>query len=50
MGYIPCLFSIVYSYFLCYRLIDCKCVGLFLGALFYSTDGPVFVLVSHFFG
>ena len=31
-----CLFSIVYSYLLCQRLIDCRCVGLFLGSLFGS--------------
>ena len=32
------LFSMVYSYLLCYRLIDCTCVGLFLDSLFCSTD------------
>ena len=33
-----CLFSIVYSCLLCWRVIDCKCVGLFLGSLFCSID------------
>ena len=33
-----CLFSIVYSCLLCRRLIDHKCVGLFLGSLFCSID------------
>ena len=32
------LFSIVYSYLLCLRLIDHRCVDLFLGYLFCSTD------------
>ena len=32
------LFSMVYSYLLCYRLVDCRCVGLFLDSLFCSTD------------
>ena len=30
------VFSIVYSCILCRRLIDCRCVGLFLGSLFCS--------------
>ena len=33
-----CLFSIVYSCLFCQRLIDCRCVGLFLGSLFCSID------------
>ena len=33
-----CLFSIVYCCLFCQRLIDCSCVGLFLGSLFCSTD------------
>ena len=33
-----CLFSIVYSCFLCHRLVDCRCVGLILGFLSCSTD------------
>ena len=33
-----CLFSIVYSCLLCRRLIDRRCMGLFLGSLFYSID------------
>ena len=33
-----CLFSSVYSYLLCCRLIDHKCMGLFLGFLSCSTD------------
>ena len=33
-----CLFSIVYSCILCHRLIDYKCVGLFLGFLSCSID------------
>ena len=33
-----CLFSIVYSGFLCHRLIDHICVSLFLGFLSCSTD------------
>ena len=37
-----CSFSIVYSCLLCCRLIDHKCVGLFLGFLFYSSDLHVF--------
>ena len=37
-----CLFSIVYSCFLCHRLIDSKCVGLFLGSLFCSIDPCVY--------
>ena len=28
-----CLFSTVYSYLLCWRLIECRCMGLFLGSL-----------------
>ena len=32
------LFSIVYPCLLCHRLIDCRCVGLFLGSLFCSAD------------
>ena len=33
-----CLFSIVYSCLFCWRLIDHRCVGLFLGFLFCSID------------
>ena len=33
-----CLFSIVYSWLLCCRLIDHICMGLFMGSLFYSID------------
>ena len=33
-----CLFSIVYSCLLCRRLIDYRCVSLFLGSLFCSID------------
>ena len=32
------LFSIVYSCLLCQRLIDLRCMGLFLGSLFCSID------------
>ena len=39
------LFSSVYSCLLCHRLIDRKCVGLFLGSLSCSIDLSVFVLV-----
>ena len=31
-------FSIVYSCLFCWKLIDCRCVDLFLGSLFCSTD------------
>ena len=31
-------FSIVYSYLICHRLIDCRCMGLILGFLSCSTD------------
>ena len=37
-----CLFSIVYSCLLYHRVRDCKCVDLFLGSLFCSTDLYVF--------
>lgn len=30
-------FSIVYSWQLCWRSINCKCVGLFLGSLFWAN-------------
>ena len=33
-----CLFSIVYFYILCHSSIDHKCIDLFLGSLFCSTD------------
>ena len=33
-----CFFSIIYSCLLCHRVIDHKCMGLFLGFLFCSTD------------
>ena len=33
-----CLFPILYSCLLCRRLIDCRCVCLFLGSLFCSID------------
>ena len=33
-----CLFSIVYFCLLCWRLIDCRCVSLFLGSMFCSSD------------
>ena len=33
-----CLFSVVHYCLLCQRLIDCSCVGLFLGSQFYSVD------------
>ena len=32
-----CFFSIAYSYLLQWRLTDCRCVGLFLGSLFYTS-------------
>ena len=32
------LFSIIYPCLFCQRLIDCRCVGLFLGSFFCSTD------------
>ena len=35
---LPLLFPIVYSHVLCWRLIERKCIGLFLGSLFCSTD------------
>ena len=33
-----CLSNTVRSCLLCHRLIDCRCMGLFLGFLFYSID------------
>ena len=36
-----CLFSIVYSCFLCQRLTDCRCVVLLLGCLSCSIDPHV---------
>ena len=33
-----CLFPILYSCLLCWRLIDHRCLGLFLGCLFCHTD------------
>ena len=36
-----CLFFIVYSCILCWRLIDGRCVGLFLGSWFHSIDPRV---------
>ena len=44
-----CFFSIVYSYLLCQTLINCRCVGLFLGSFFYSIDLFVFVPVPYCF-
>ena len=41
-----CLFSIVYSCFLCYRSIDHKCVGLFLDFLSCSIDQSICCCVS----
>ena len=32
------LFSLVYSWLLCQKLMDCMCAGLFWGSLFHSTD------------
>ena len=43
------LFSIVYSCFLCQRLIDHRCVGLFLGSLFCFIDPYVSLSLSFFF-
>ena len=40
-----CFFPILCSCLLCQRLIDCKCLGLFLGSLFYSFGFSV-----YFFG
>ena len=38
-----CLFSIVYSCLLCWRLIDCRCMSLFLGPLCCSIDLCLFL-------
>ena len=35
------LFPILYSCLLCWRLIDHRCLGLFLGSLFYSVDPSI---------
>ena len=45
------LFSIVYSWLLCCRLIDHRWVGLYLGCLFHSTDLCIcfFVTVPYYF-
>ena len=41
-----CLFPIVYSFLLCWRLIDHSCVGLLLGSLFCSI-GPYVCFCSN---
>ena len=38
---LPAEKTIVYSFLLCWRLIDCRYVGLFLGSLFCSIDAYV---------
>ena len=43
------LFPILYSCLLCQRLIDCMCMGIFLGSLFCSIDPYVFVPIPHCF-
>ena len=42
-----CLFSMVYSWLLCQRLIDCRYVTLFLSSLFCSIDPYVCFLCQH---
>ena len=42
-----CLFPILYSFLLCWRLIDHRCLGLFLGSLFCSIGLSVLVTVPH---
>ena len=42
-----CLFFIVYSCLLCQRLIDFRCVGLFLGSLFCCIDLCLFLCQDH---
>ena len=42
-----CLFSIVYSCLLCWRLIDCRCMSLFLGPLCCSIDLCLFLCQYH---
>ena len=44
-----CIFLIVYSCILCWRLTDCRCVGLFLDSLFGSIDLFVFVPIPWCF-
>ena len=43
-----CLFSIVYSCLLCQRLIDHRCVGLFLCSLFFFKK--IFIWLNQVFG
>ena len=43
------LFSILYSCLLCHRLIDCRCMGLFLGFPISLIYISVFVPVSYCF-
>ena len=40
-----CLLSIVYSCLLCHKIIDCKCMGLFLGSLF-SVHWSIYLCAS----
>ena len=42
-----CLFSLYIFCLLCHRLVDCRCMGLILGFLYYSTD-LYFCLHDHF--
>ena len=41
-------FSIVYSCLFCWKLIDCRCVGLFLGSLFFSIVHVCFCVFFPF--
>ena len=41
------VFPIAYSCLHCGRLSDCRCVDLFLGALFFSTDSCLFLCQYH---
>lgn len=45
-----CLFSIVWSWLLCHRLISCNCVGLFMGSTFCSLIYICFMPAPYFDG
>ena len=41
-------FPMVYFCFLCQRLVDCRCVGLFLGSLFYSIHWSICLFLCQY--